>query len=294
MKSTKKKLKINIYDLMVYGFLLICMITTLFPFLNVLATSLSPYEDYLQRPMMIIPSNITFDTYKLVLSNNLLYSSYFNTIVITVLSSLLSIILTILTAYPLSMPGLKGRKLIVTFLLITMIFNGGLVPNFILIKNLGLYNSLAALIIPGCLGAWSIFIMQSFMRNIPESLRESAIIDGASEPRVLFQIIVPLIIPAVAFLVLTHAVVRWNQFFNALIYIRDRDKWPLQLLLREILLQGNTAFSSESGNFDMELYFTNFNIKTANIIITILPIICVYPFLQKYFVKGAVLGAVKG
>lgn len=284
----------TIVDGLIYLFVTLFAVVTVYPFLNVIATSLSPFSEYLNHPLMIFPRKITIETYSMILKSGKIPQAYFNTIVVTVLHSVIGIVLTILTAYPLSRKGLHGRKYFMLYLLITMLFNGGIIPNFILIRNLGLYNSLWALIIPGCLGAWGVFIMQNFIAGIPDSMRESAFLDGAGEIRILFNIVLPLIGPAIAYLVLTSAVGTWNSFFGALIYLRDRDKWPLQLYLREILLAGNAAMDTQEAAAETEIYFSYFNIKTANIVITILPIICVYPFLQKYFVKGVMIGAVKG
>ena len=294
MASSRKIRQFSFSDFLIYLFLFLFTAITIYPFLNVVATSFSPFSAYLEHPLMIFPHEFTIDTYVMIFRTGNIPRAFLNSVTITVCHTALGIFLTLLTAYTLAHKGLRGRKIFMVYILITMIFNGGMIPNFILIRSLGMYDSLLSLIIPGCLGAWSIFIMQNFIANIPDSLRESAMLDGASELRILWSIIIPLIGPAVAYLCLNMAVGTWNSFFNAMIYLREREKWPLQLYLRDILLAGNAAMNSQDAASETDVYFSYFNIKTANIVITILPIICIYPFLQKYFVKGVVIGAVKG
>ncbi|MDR1541041.1 MAG: carbohydrate ABC transporter permease [Clostridiales bacterium] len=293
-QTRRKRIRLNVFDVLIYFFLILFASITLYPFLNVVATSLSPMPEYLKHPLMIFPRDITLDTYALIFRMGDIWSGYANTLIVAGASAAISIVLTVATAYPLSRKNLKGRKIFIIYLMFTMLFNGGMIPNFILVRSLGLYDTLWALILPGCMGAWGVFIMQNFISATPESLRESAFLDGAGELRVLVQIVAPLIGPAIAYLILTSVVGSWNSYFSAMIYLRDRGKWPLQLMLREILLAGNAHMNTQDAVSETDVYFTFFNIKTANIVISILPIICVYPFLQKYFVKGVMVGSVKG
>ena len=287
--------RMNLVDYIIHLVMSIVAFCTLYPFINVVATSLSTYEEVLLHPAMMIPRKITFETYKHVISNPLMHSSYLNTIIVTVASTAIGIVITLLTAYPLSEKMLKGKKAITLILLFTMMFSGGLIPMYILISNLNMYNTLWALIIPGCTSAYYIFLMISFLREIPDSLKEAARMDGANEPWILFRVIVPLAKPAIACICLFIAVAKWNSFFGAMIYIKDRSKWTLQLLLREILIAGNSnALGADVNIYDIDDMIADTNIKTANIIITMLPIMCLYPFLQRYFVKGIMIGSVKG
>ncbi len=287
--------KLGIVDYIIYGIMLIVAFITLFPFLNVMSTSLSEYAQVLKHPAMIFPHSITFEAYTHVIQNKLLISSYRNTIIVTASSTLIGLCITIMIAYSLSEKLLKGKRVITLFLIFTMMFSGGIIPMYILIKKLNMYNTLWALILPGCVSAYNVFLMLSFLRELPNSLKESARIDGAPEPLILIRIIAPISMPAIACISLFIAVARWNSFFSAMIYISDRAKWTLQLLLREILIAGNAnELGADTGLEMLDKTITDTNIKSANIIITMLPIMCLYPFLQKYFVKGVMIGSVKG
>lgn len=293
------KIKKTIGEILFDGFnvifMVFMMLITLYPFLNVLAVSMSDYSEYVNHPMMFYPRNIDFSAYKLMFSNPLLLSSYKNTLFIATVGTAVNMALTLLTAYPLSKKYLRGNKIIMLMILFSMMFGGGMIPNYLLVKNLGLLNSLWALILPGALSAYNMILMKTFLETIPDSLEESARIDGASDLTVLIRIILPLSIPAMAAIALFYAVSNWNIFFSAVIYTSERSKWTLQLLLREIILDSAQAAQEASGSASPEnggLVNTQ-NIKTAAIIVTVLPIVMVYPFLQKYFVKGIMLGAVK-
>ena len=221
-------------------------------------------------------------------------SAYKNTIIITLAASVFSLILITLTAYPLSKSHLRGRKIFMNLLIFTMLFNGGLIPNFYLIRSLGWLDSLWALIIPGALGAYNVILMKSFFEGLPISLEESARIDGASELVILTKIILPLSKPILATILLFVAVGHWNSFFNAVIYIRSTSKWTLQLVLREILMSASNSLLASGGNAAEVNQVPAETLRYATLVVAILPIMCVYPFLQKYFVKGVTLGAVKG
>jgi len=269
-------------------FALIC----LFPFFYVAIFSITPYTEYLQNPLKFIPSRVELGAYRQILDMPLLWSGYRNTILITVAGVALNIFLMIITAYPLSKTDLKGRNAILVLITFTMFFNGGLIPNFYLVKSLHLYNTLWALILPTVLGAYNLILMKSFIGSIPRDLEESAFMDGANELRVLFRIIVPLSKPAIATFVIFHAVAQWNTFFNAIIYTSKRNLWPLMLILRDLVVEegGIARDVMDAGNAGV----TEFTIKMAIIIFATLPILLVYPFLQKYFMKGLLIGSIKG
>ena len=288
------KRKLTAFDWGIYGFLALFALATTYPFLNVLAVSVSPYGDYLANPVMIFPKNITFDMYKVVFSNPLVLSSYRNTIWITIWGTALSMALTILMAYPLANKHFYAKSLFTYMMIFTMLFNGGLIPNFHLIRTLGLYNSLWALILPGAMSTYNVILLSNYIRSLPEELEEAAHIDGASDLYILFKVVLPLSVPILATLSLFYAVGKWNSYFNAIVYIRDREKWTLQLLLREVVISANMM--RQEGVIDpfAQSSVPNQNVKYATIVVAILPILFVYPFLQKYFIKGILVGAVKG
>lgn len=297
MASNKIKKTIGeiLFDGLNVALMFFMMLITLYPFLNVLAVSMSDYTEYVNHPMMFYPRKFDFSAYKLMFHNPLLLSSYKNTLFIAIVGTAVNMALTLLTAYPLSKKYLRGNKIIMVMILFSMMFGGGMIPNYLLVKNLGLLNSLWALILPGAMSAYNMILMRTFLETIPDSLEESARMDGASDLTVLIRIILPLSMPAMAAIALFYAVSNWNIFFSAVIYTSDRSKWTLQLLLREIILDSAQAAQEASGSAAPENggMVNTQNIKTAAIIVTVLPILMVYPFLQKYFVKGIMLGAVK-
>ncbi|TVQ17058.1 MAG: carbohydrate ABC transporter permease [Spirochaetaceae bacterium] len=285
-----------LFDVVVYTVLVAVSVTMVYPFLNVIAVSFSSYSAFLSNPMMIWPRDVTLEAFRFVFNNSLILSSYRNTIVVTIVGTTISVGLTILTAYPLSRRGLKGKAFFMTYIILTMMFSGGIVPSFLLVRSLGILNTLWALILPMCFSAYNVILMKSFFENIPDSLKEAAAIDGASEWFILSRIFVPLSTPIIATVTLFSAVAYWNSFFLAVLYIRDQGLWTLQLVLREIIMAANTAMLDTGGNY-AEMSSRTIpadTLKYATLIVAVLPILCVYPFLQKYFVKGIMLGAVKG
>ncbi|NHN32143.1 carbohydrate ABC transporter permease [Paenibacillus sp. S3N08] len=282
----------KVFDLLNYIIVTLFALACLFPFFYVASFSVTPYSEYLQNPLKLIPNEIELGAYKQILQMPLMWTGYKNTIIITVVGVALNIFLLIISAYPLSKKDLKGRNLIMVLITFTMFFNGGLIPNFYLIKTLDIYNTLWSMILPGALGAYNLILMKNFISAIPESLEESAVIDGANEIRVLFSIIVPLSKPAIATFVIFHAVTQWNTFFSAIIYTSKRSLWPLMLILREMVVEdGGIAKDAMDMN---NTGVTVFTIKMAIIIFATLPILLIYPFMQKYFMKGVLVGSIKG
>lgn len=291
----KKNIKDGIaFDVINYSLLFIVAMIMIYPILNVIAISFSDNSAYLKNPMRIWPGNFNLDAFKYVFSNRLILSSYKNTVIITLVGTAIDLLLVTLTAYPLSKKHLKGKKIFMNLIIFTMLFNGGLIPNFYLVRGLGLLDSLWSLILPSLLAAFDIILLKSFLENLPESLEEAARIDGAGELRVLFNIAIPLSKPILATLALFVSVRYWNSFFNAVIYIRTPAKWTLQLVLREVVMASDVQFLATGGNLAEIKDLPPNNLKYATLLVVILPILCVYPFLQKYFVKGVMVGAVKG
>lgn len=268
----------------------------LLPFLMVLSTSFVSEQESIRRgSFILIPHELDFTAYKIILGqSSLLLNAYKVTIFRVVVGTLLNLLVTSMLAYGLSKKTLPGRSLIVAFIFVTMIFNGGLIPTFMLIDALGLRNSLWVLILPGLVSAWNMFIMRTFFMNIPAELEESAHIDGANAFTVLWRIIVPLSLPSLVTIGLFYGVAHWNAWFDAAIYIDDVRKLPLQMVMRNLLLSGITNQDQFPQASTFETLPPAETIKSAVIMVCTLPILLLYPFIQKYFVKGALIGSVKG
>jgi putative aldouronate transport system permease protein len=264
------------------------------PFVYVFFTSFMSYEEYLSEPLRIIPSRPDLHAYKEIWGYDLIHSGYMVTMIVTVTGASLSVFLLVISAYPLSKPNLKGRRFFMGLILFTMFFNGGMIPNYLLVRNLGIYNSIWALILPGCVSAFNLILMKNFfITTIPPSLEEAAKVDGANEIRILFFILVPLLKPAIATMTIFSAVNYWNNYFSAMMYISDRKLWPLILVLRELVVENTDAVSPVSAMLTALARSHPFTLKMAAIVIVILPILLIYPFMQRYFVRGIVLGSVK-
>jgi putative aldouronate transport system permease protein len=277
--------------LLITLFALVCLM----PFVYVFFVSFMSYDEYIANPLKVIPSQIDLHAYKQILDYALIKSSYGVTIFITVVGTALSVFLLIISAYPLSKRELKGRNLVMGMILFTMFFNGGMIPNYILIKDLKLYDRVGALILPGSISAFNLILMKNFIKTtVPESLEEAARVDGANDLRILFSVVVPLLTPAIATMTIFCAVGYWNSYYSAMMYISDRALWPLQLVLRELVVEDTSAVSPVSQMLISEARSHPFTLKMAAIVITVLPIMAVYPFMQRFFVKGIALGSVKG
>lgn len=286
----------QLFDWMNYTALVTLCAAMLYPFMNVIAVSLSSYEAFLVNPMMIWPQDFNVSAYREIMAHPILWRSYFNTILITVIGVGLGTFLYLMTAYPLAKRHLKGRGFIMLVIVFTMLFNGGLIPNFYLMRSLGLLDTLAALILPSLFSGFNLILMKNFLEAIPEEIEDAARIDGASEPYILFRVIVHLSKPVIATIGLFAAVNYWNTFFNAIVYIRSVEHWPLMLFLREVIDGAKMKEIAAGGNV-AELgsgEVMSETLKYATLIIVMTPILCVYPFLQKYFVQGIMLGSVKG
>ena len=264
------------------------------PFIYVFCISFMPYDEYLAAPLRIIPKNPTIRAYKEIWGYNLIHTGFRVSSFITIFGTVLSVFLLVISAYPLSKPSLKGRGLVMGMILFTMFFNGGMIPNYLLVRNLGIYDTVWALILPGCLSAFNLILMKNFIQtSIPASLEEAARVDGANEFRILFSVIVPLLKPAIATMIIFSAVNYWNNYFLSMMYISDRKLWPLILVLRELVVENTDSASPLTLMLLSQERSHPFTLKMAAIIIVITPIVIIYPFMQKYFIKGINLGAVK-
>lgn len=293
MTHTKKRrasISSRVFDVIVYTLLVLVALVTIIPFLQVVTISMSPPEVVASYGLHLLPTKIDMEGYRSIFKYKLLWSSYYNTIVRTALGTGLSMVLYIVGAYPLSKRYLPNRRFWMFFVIFTMYFSGGMIPSYLLINNwLKLSNTLWALILPPAMSAYNLIIVRNFFESIPDSLEESARIDGARETTVLFKIVVPLSKPVLATVALWCMVSHWNAWYDCMLYIRDDAKYVLQYTLQRILLDGQVQ--------DLDNIGTKVNTETmkmASIVVSILPIMVVYPFVQKYFTKGVMIGAVKG
>lgn len=294
MNFYKKSISDYIFYIVVGAIMIILSIITLYPFLYVLFASLSdPSEFMVVKGILWHPLKATLESYKSVLNNPNIFIGYKNTLFIVAVGTFINVIFTCMGAYFLSRKGPFWKKPIMFFITITMFIDGGLIPSYLLVKDLGLYNSLWALILPGAISTFNMIMVRTAFMGIPSSLEESARIDGANDWSILFKVILPLSLPTMAVIGLFYAVSHWNSWFGANIYLNDSSKFPLQLILRDIVIQsqvGDMTIGAAMG----DSYAMSFTIKYATVMVATLPILIVYPFIQKYFVKGVMVGSLKG
>ena len=275
----------------------IVMFIVAYPLYYVLVASFSdPYDVYAGKTFLL-PSGFTLDGYKAVFADDNIFTGYLNSVKYTVIGTIFSVVMLYITAYPLSVKSLPGRKWISLFFVFTMYFGGGLVPTYLVVKDTGLINNMWALFLPGGVAVGNMIIVRNYFQNsIPHDLIEAAEIDGCSKFRTFLSIIIPLSMPIIAVLSLWVAIALWNGYFNPLIYINSEEKYPLQLILRRILLMAQVDFgnSSVDPRVVMENQYLSQMLRYGTIIISSLPLMIIYPFVQKYFVKGVMIGAVKG
>lgn len=297
-KAKKQSNKIHIgsraFDVFLIVFMIIVSIIFLYPFLNVIATSLSSNRMITTGQVTFFPREFHLDGYKALFKDENILGAYWNTIVIAVGSMIVSLVLNSLMAYVMMAPEFVLRKPLSIILLITMFFSGGTVPTYLLIQNLGLYNSWWSLILPNAVSAYNIFIYRSFYQGISPEIREAARIDGATEFQILTKIYVPLSKALYATFGLFSVVGVWNSYYEALLYIKDPAKQPIQMLLRKIVFTSGTANMSDAQQMISNGNLNSLNVQYACVIATIGPILLVYPFIQKYFAQGVQVGAVKG
>jgi putative aldouronate transport system permease protein len=279
-------------DVLIYLVMIFVIIITLYPFVYVLSMSISDPKNVLADTIWLFPQGFSLESYKKVFENEDIWTAYSNTIFYTVVGTSLNILFTMLAAYPLSRKTFFARNWIMVMIVVTMFFGGGLIPSFLLIKELGLYNTRWAVLLPGLTSAFYIIITRTFFQSIPDSLTESAKIDGANDIGILMRIIIPLSKPILAVLGLFYAVGHWNSYVPAMIYLPDSKLQPMSLYLMEILVQNNDSMmEGMTEQIDRALYAAQ--LKYAVIIVTILPILLIYPFLQRFFVKGVMIGSLK-
>lgn len=278
-------------EIIIYLVLTILAVVMVIPFIYVIAASFAPESEIQSRPIFLIPENPTLSAYEDVFSGSTgarVIQSLAVSVGVTLCGTLINLFFTLTMAYGLSRTNLIGKKALLNMVLFTMVVNGGMIPTFLLVKNLGMYDTFSALILPGAISAYNMLIVRNFFIELPNELEEAASIDGCSDIGIFIKIALPLSMPVIATFGLFYAVGHWNNYFGALLYLEDQAKYPFQLVLRNIVMQ--TA--DTSANADQEL--PEDTLKMAVIVIGTVPILCVYPFLQKHFAAGVMVGAVKG
>lgn len=295
MSIKRNKYNIKVGTIINYIIIILIVMICLYPFLNVIAYSLSSNRAILTGIVTIYPKEIQFDAFQQILGKNTIWNSMKNTLIIAVYGTVVGLFLTTLAAYALSKKRLKGRKVLTFFFLFSMYFSGGIIPTFLVVKGLKLLNTLHALVLPVAMSSFNFIVMKAFFTQIPGEIEEQASIDGCNEIGILIRIVLPLSMPIIATIGLFYAVYYWNEFFNSLMYITDPGKFTLQLKLRQLLFTEALSSLGENANSEnLGQVVLPESLKAASVIIATIPIIIVYPWLQKYFVKGMLLGSVKG
>ncbi|WP_409341491.1 carbohydrate ABC transporter permease [Paenibacillus sp. MBLB4367] len=289
-----KTLGSRLFDVVNIGMLLLVSLVTLVPFLYIIAGSLASPEEVLRKTFILFPDRFDWTAYRYIFSTDTLVKSLWVSVWITVVGTAVNLFMTSIMAYPLARRDLAGRRPIMLLATFTMIFSGGMIPTFLVVKSLGLIDSYWSLMIPGAISAFYLIILKNFFQQLPDGLEESAKIDGCNDFQIFYKIVVPLSKPALATLTLFYAVAHWNSYFSAILYINSYEKWPVQVLLRQIVIL------SQGGIGDSAMFTEQFvvppavTIKMAVIVVTMIPMLIIYPFIQSYFTKGIFLGSVKG
>lgn len=288
-----KSLSGRIFDTCNLIFLAVLAVSVLYPFVYVFNLSISTAAEASRGGLHLYPKEITLDAYRAIFADPTLVRALVNSFVRTLLGTVLTVICSVIAAYPLSRKDLPARRYVTFMILFTMVFSGGLVPTYLLIRGLGMLDTLSALILPTLLSAFNIIIIKNFFQSIPESFNEAARIDGAGDWTILFKIYLPLSTPVLATIALWTAVAHWNAWFDAMLYIASEDKQVLQVILQRIVIDSSTQFLEFGMGADALANYNPQTLKAATTIITVLPILCLYPLLQRYFNKGIMLGGIK-
>ncbi|MEC6747987.1 carbohydrate ABC transporter permease [Marinilactibacillus sp. XAAS-LB27] len=291
LSKRQEPLSSKIFSVFNTTFLVLIALICLVPFINIIASSLATTEEIVSKPFVIIPETFSLDAYRYILSTPTIFNSLWVTIFVTVAGTITSMILTAMMAYGLSRKYLPGRRMMNFLVVFTMLFSGGMIPTFLVVNSLGLIDSLWSMILPIAVNAFNMIIMRNFFQGLPMSLEESAKMDGASDFLIFRKIMLPLAMPSVATISLFYAVAYWNTYMNAILYINDSAKWPIQILLRQIVI---VSSGMQGEGVAVDVIPPAQSIKMAVIVVATVPMLLVYPFVQKYFVKGALVGSVKG
>lgn len=294
-QKLKNRNKYSGFDVFLVVFLSVIAAIMILPFYNAVLVSITPYRVYVEKPFYLIPTSLDFSAYKILAQNPLIYSGTLVSVFNSIVGTLLSLVVTIMAAYALSQKSLPGRKTLLTLILFTMYFSGGLVPWYITIRSLGFKNSIFSMIVPNVLNTFYMILMKNYLLTIPKEMKESAQLDGANAFTILFRIIIPVSAPIIATISLFYAVNRWNDWWMAMLFVDKSNLWPLPYILRKVAIEATLDLGSLSANEARNKYkeILPMTIQMATVIFTMIPILIVYPFLQKYFSKGIMLGSMK-
>lgn len=285
--------KVTAFDVVLVIIMVLLSAMFLYPLLNMLALSFSDSQELKSLPVYLWPKGFSLESYKALLGDSRTLLYYWNTIKYASVGTVIMLLTTSLMAYPLSIPALRGRKFVSVLLTITMFFGGGLIPYYVTIMQLGMINTFWVMVIPGAISAYNVIVFKTFFMSIPEALRESASLDGAGHVRILFQIVLPLSKAVLATFALFSIVGYWNDYMTALLYLRDDTKYPIQLLMRRLLVLMDYKDASTAQMLKDFQKISTRTTKAAATIITVVPVLCVYPFMQKHFAKGVLVGSIK-
>ena len=293
-KSTRVKRGITAFDVILIIILGLMSLITIYPFYYVLIVSFSNVNSFGNHVPYLLPYVIDFEGYKVIFADFSFLQAFFNSVFVTVVGSLLNMLLSICGAYALSKKRLVGRGVFLSLILFTMLFSGGLIPYYLVVSGMGLTNSVWSMILPTAINTFYLIIMKNYFISLPPSLEEAAKIDGAHDLTILFRVILPISMPFIATFFLFYAVERWNEWWNALLFINEKAKQPLQIYMRELLVSFNSTLAQQAISVISQNQKANFqSIQMATIVVSTVPILCVYPFIQKHFVKGVMVGSVK-
>lgn len=285
----------KIFTIFSYFILTLVASLVLYPLIYVLSASFSNPERIVLGDIWLLPKGFTIESYLSVFQNDDILIGFRNTIVYTVLGTAINLLFTIMIAYPLSRKDFYGKGGITAFITFTMFFSGGMMPTYLLVRELGMLDTIWAMVLPGAVSVYNVIIMRTFFQSIPEELREAASMDGCSNINFLIRIVLPLSMPIIAVMALFYGVGHWNAYFDALIYLSDTNKFPLQLFLRQMLIQDDMSAMTNMGSEVLSEHLMQVEgLKYAVVVVSSLPMIIIFPFLQKYFVKGVFIGSLKG
>lgn len=282
------------FDVFNVIFMLLFLLVTLYPFWYVVIVSLSDGKAVLSGQVSLWPVNITLDTYRVVLRDSSIITGFKNTVIYTTLGTFINLVCTSLCAYPLSRPDLLGKKQVMGMIVFTMFFSGGMIPAYLVMNQMKLIDTIWAMVLPGAISTYNMIVMRTFFMGIPESLHESACLDGANDWQVLVRIVLPLSMPIMATMLLFYAVGHWNSYMNALLYLNSKSLFPLQSILRNMVVDGQLSEAQTQVGGGSSFTVIETTMKYATIVVSTLPILLIYPFVQKYFVKGVMIGSIKG
>lgn len=283
----------RVADLLVHGVLLLLVVLTIIPFYYMLVLSLARFEDVAGGAFYLIPRHIDFASYALIFEDDTIPRAFLVSTAVTVVGTAVSMLVTTSAAYALSKKGLPGRNAIFTYIIITMFFSGGLIPSYLVMKDLGFVDSYLVMILPLSLNTFFLILMKNYFLTIPESLEESAKIDGANDILIMIRIVIPIAAPIMATISLFYAVAYWNDWFFPMLFLQDPDKYPLQLLLRKIVVEQEMANRLDRVSVMFGRHYYRLSVQMATVAVATLPILLVYPFVQKYFARGIMIGAIK-